>query len=128
VTVLAVDDDPDSLMLVNNALQIAGASVLSANSALAALAILDRHRPDVIVSDIGMPVMDGFEFIGRVREREQREGGRIPAAALTAYAGPDARVRSLTAGFQAHLAKPIEPADLVTAVAALVKSRPSGPQ
>jgi PAS domain S-box-containing protein len=119
LTVLAVDDDPDSLLLVQDALQSAGAAVMTAQSGSSALSALDHQCPDVIVADIGMPQMDGYEFIRNVRRRAATRGGAVPAAALTAYARAEDRMEALTAGFQLHLAKPIDPRDLVAAVAAL---------
>jgi CheY-like chemotaxis protein len=125
LTVLAVDDDPDSLLLLLDALQSAGASVVCAESATKALEILNGERPDVIVSDLAMPEMDGFDFIASVRKRDSRRGGAIPAAALTAFARDEDRNKALRAGYQIHLAKPIDPAELVDAVAALGQ-RPQG--
>jgi CheY-like chemotaxis protein len=124
VKVLAVDDEPDSLLLVNDVLESAGASVLCANSAQAALGVLDTERPNVIVADL-MPPMDGYEFIARLRRRPASKGGGIPAAVLTAYARAEDRTRSLLAGFQMHLAKPIDPSQLIAAVASLALARPS---
>jgi CheY-like chemotaxis protein len=119
VEVLAVDDDGDSLELLREILEGAGATVWTARNGEEALAVLKRRQPRVLVSDIGMPGMDGFELIGRVRHLPVREGGRIPAAALTAYARSEDRTRTLRAGFQMHLAKPIEPHELLVSVKAL---------
>src|SRR5581483_7735722 len=116
VTVLAVDDDPDSLQLLEEILSSAGAKVMCASSAAAGLRLLDLHPPDVIVSDLGMPGRDGFDFIKAVRERSETQGGRVPAAALTAYERPVDRSRALAAGFQVHLSKPVDPEVLVHAV------------
>jgi CheY-like chemotaxis protein len=123
VTVLAVDDDPDSLQLLEEILGAAGAAVLCARSASAALRILDIQKPDVIVSDLGMPGRDGFEFIAAVRQRGSDRGGRIPAAALTAYARAEDRRRALAAGFQLHLSKPIDPGELIDSVAGLASTQ-----
>jgi len=84
-----------------------------------AMAFLDGTPPDVLVSDLGMPDEDGFSLIRRVRERPAADGGAVPAAALTAYARDEDRVRALAAGFQMHLPKPVDPADLVAVVASL---------
>jgi signal transduction histidine kinase/ActR/RegA family two-component response regulator len=116
---LVVDDEPDSNEVVAALLTSRGAEVRVAASAEQALAILDRWRPDVIVSDIGMPEEDGYSFIGRVRARPPEKGGCIPAVALTAYARVEDRVQILTAGFQMHVAKPVDPSELVTVVASV---------
>jgi CheY-like chemotaxis protein len=124
LTVLAVDDDRDSLLLVSDALQAAGASVVCAGSAAAALEILSRDSPDVIVSDLSMPGMDGYQFMQSLRTRDARHGGSIPAAALTAYPRSQDRARALMAGYQTHLAKPIDPSELISIVAALGRLHP----
>jgi len=121
IVALAVDDDADSLRLVRDSLQSAGAEVLCAHSAREALALLQARRPDVIIADIGMPDIDGWELITRVRRQGMEEGRLIPAAALSAYASPEDRRRSLRSGFQLHLTKPVKPAELVRTVAELVK-------
>ena len=84
-----------------------------------ALELLQAWRPHVLLSDIGMPGGDGYELIERVRELPEERGGHTPAAALTAYAGPADCARALAAGFQLHVAKPVDPAELAAAVAAL---------
>jgi CheY-like chemotaxis protein len=121
VHVLSVDDDTDALTLVAELLQAAGARVSSASSAEDALRLIEAELPQVIVTDLGMPKVDGFQLIERIRGHRNPLVRHIPAAALTAYARSDDRVKALRAGFQIHLAKPIDPAELVTAVAALVK-------
>ena len=127
VTVLAVDDEPDVLAVTVQVLQQVGARVLSAATADEALALLRRHHPEVLLSDIAMPDTDGYELIRRVRRLPAAEGGQTPAAAVTAYARPDDRQRALLAGFQLHLAKPLPPTALVAAVAALAQGRtPAG--
>jgi signal transduction histidine kinase/ActR/RegA family two-component response regulator len=125
VRVLVVDDEPDSNEVVRSVLLACGAEVETAASAAQALGLLDRWRPDVLVSDIGMPDEDGYALITRVRARA--DDGRIPAIALTAYARVEDRVKLLSAGFQLHVAKPLEPAELVAAVGTLSRStRASG--
>jgi CheY-like chemotaxis protein len=106
---------------VSEVLQAAGARVTTAASAAEALKVLDADVPDVIVADLGMPHVDGFQFIGRVRRHHSSRVRDVPAAALTAYARSEDRMKALRAGFQMHLAKPIDPAELVTTVAALAK-------
>jgi signal transduction histidine kinase/DNA-binding response OmpR family regulator len=117
--VLAVDDERDALTLVSEVLQSAGARVTTVSSAQDALNVLDAEVPDVIVADLGMPLVDGYQFIARVRRHPDARVRGVPAAALTAYARSDDRMRALRAGFQIHLAKPIDPAELVTTIAAL---------
>jgi PAS domain S-box-containing protein len=119
VQVLIVDDEPDARELLMSVLAQHGASVTTAGSAAEALAALDRARMDVLVSDIGMPDEDGYALIRKVRARGGRNGPRIPAIALTAYARVEDRARALLAGFQLHVTKPVEPTELVTAVASL---------
>jgi signal transduction histidine kinase/ActR/RegA family two-component response regulator len=116
VRVLAVDDDQDALTLVSEILESVGATVITAPSAQDALAKLQREPVDVLVSDVGMPRMDGFTFIRLVREDRHPSIRHTPAAALTAYARSDDRTRALEAGFQMHLAKPIDPDELIAAV------------
>jgi CheY-like chemotaxis protein len=119
VHVLAIDDDPDAVTLVAELLEASGARVSTASSADEAIRILETELPDVIVSDLGMPRVDGFQLIERIRKHRNPLVRHVPAAALTAYARSDDRVKALRAGFQIHLAKPIDPTELVTAVAAL---------
>jgi PAS domain S-box-containing protein len=121
VHVLAVDDDADALSLLSELLNAAGAQVSTAHSVEEALRHLDTEPPGVLVSDLGMPQADGYALIEQVRRHRNPIVRRIPAAALTAYARSDDRMKALRAGFQIHLAKPIDPAELVTTVAALVK-------
>jgi CheY-like chemotaxis protein/anti-sigma regulatory factor (Ser/Thr protein kinase) len=116
VHVLAVDDDADALSLLSEVLNAAGARVSAAHSAEEAFRQLDTEPPSVLVSDLGMPHVDGFALIEQVRRHRNPIVRRLPAAALTAYARSDDRMRALRAGFQIHLAKPIDPAELVTTV------------
>ena len=119
LTVLLVDDEHDALEVVGEVLRERGANVHVAPSADAALKQLDRVRPDVILSDIGMPDTDGFALIRQIRSLPPDRGGRTPAAALTAYAGKEDAQRAFASGFQLHVPKPIEPAQLATIVANL---------
>jgi len=121
VSVLVVDDEPDANEMVQTLLSSRGAEVRVAASARQALEILDRWRPDLIVSDIAMPEEDGYVFIERVRRLPAARGGDIPAIALTAYARIEDRVRILTAGFQTHVPKPVDPTELVAVVASVVR-------
>jgi CheY-like chemotaxis protein len=121
IHVLAVDDDADALLLVAELLDAAGARVTTAQSAEEALRHLDANPPHVLVADLGMPRVDGFQLIEQVRRHRNPVVRGVPAAALTAYARSDDRVKALRAGFQIHLAKPIDPAELVTTIGALVK-------
>jgi PAS domain S-box-containing protein len=115
--VLIVEDDPDSCEFLEIVLEAAGASCMGAGSARAALEETTRAAYDAIVSDIGMPEMDGYELMERLRARA---GARVPAVALTAYARPEDRARALAAGYQAHLSKPVDPHVLVTTLEQLL--------
>ncbi len=112
-------DDADTLGLLAMALAEDGAEVTAAASAKQALAALAWARPDVLVADIAMPDEDGYGLIAKVRRLETDGQRPLPAVALTAYAGAETRERALAAGFQAHVAKPVEPAALVALVARL---------
>jgi len=119
VRVLVVEDETDTRELLAVALQQCGAQVVAFGTVAEALLELDRSLPDVLLSDIGVPGEDGYSFLRKVRARGAEKGGDLPAAALTAYARVEDRRRALEAGFQTHLAKPIDPSELVAAVAAL---------
>ncbi|HSM82084.1 MAG TPA: PAS domain-containing protein [Nodosilinea sp.] len=106
--VLVVDDDADSLELLTISLQNYDIEVLTADSVQRGLHLAEQHRPDALISDIGMPDQDGYMLIQALRQRPQAEGGAIPAIALTAYAGDSNRDRALAAGFQRHLSKPLD--------------------
>ncbi|MEO5987367.1 MAG: PAS domain S-box protein [Candidatus Eisenbacteria bacterium] len=120
--ILVVDDEPDSRELLRHVLETCGAEVQVADSAGKGLEVVLEWRPDLIVSDIGMPGEDGYTFIRRVREWEQAVGARIPAVALTAYARSEDRMRALKAGFQVHVSKPIEPMEFALVVAGIIQS------
>ena len=119
LSVLVVDDEPDARLMLKMMLEQCGAEVKVVASAREAIEEIERLRPDVLVSDIGMPEEDGYSLMRRVRALPAGRGGQIPAAALTAYAGADDRKRALLAGFQAHIPKPVDPTELVAAVASL---------
>ena len=121
VRVLVVDDEGDARDLFAMTLRDCGAEVLTAACCAEALTALARERPDVLLADIGMPGEDGYALISRVRALPPDGGGRTPAAALTAYARPEDRMRVLRAGFQIHLPKPVKPAELITVVANLAE-------
>jgi PAS domain S-box-containing protein len=123
VTVLAVDDEEDALGLLRVVLETAGANVATASSALAALEMIEPLNPDVLVADIGMPEIDGFELIRRVRALPNSEVSNVPAAALTAFARSEDRTKALQSGFEMHLAKPVDPGELVASVATLVRRK-----
>jgi PAS domain S-box-containing protein len=115
VQVLVVDDEPDARELVTAVLLKCGAEVRTASTVDDAIARLHERRPDVVISDIGLPNEDGYALIRRVREIDPD----VPAAALTAYASPEDQRRALASGFHAHVSKPVEPADLAVLVASL---------
>jgi len=123
VRILVVDDEPDARELIQRVLEDCGAEVRIAASADAALTTYHEWRPDVLLTDIGMPHEDGYSLIQRVRSLTAEHGGNVPAAALTAFARPEDRKRALRAGFQIHLAKPIDPTELVTVAASLATWR-----
>jgi CheY-like chemotaxis protein len=119
--VLAVDDDPDSLRLLKDVLEAAGARVTTANSVSAAIDTIHADRPDVLVADIGMPVTDGYELVKHLRQSDDAALRDLPAAALTAYARSEDRAKARNSGFGMYLSKPIDPAELVAAIGALAK-------
>ena len=121
VRVLAVDDDPDALRLVREILEATHADVSTSDSVVQAMASLEAGGADVLVADLGMPQADGFELIARIRRSSRDDIRRIPAAALTAYARSEDRIKALRTGFQIHLAKPIDPGELMAAVASLAR-------
>jgi PAS domain S-box-containing protein len=125
--VLLVDDDPDARELASLVLRQSSADVKAVGSAAEAMAIvLDEGgwRPDILVSDIEMPDADGYALIRQVREFESGQGPHLPAVALTAYARVEDRMNALAAGFQVHVPKPVEPAELLTVVASLAGRDP----
>jgi len=127
LAVVVVDDEPDARTLIARVLQECGAKVSVASRAEEALALIDDSLPDVLVSDIGMPDIDGFELLRRVRALPAERGGKIPVIALTAFARDEDRTRSLEAGFSMHLTKPIELPALVASVAQLSGRAPTEP-
>ena len=117
VRVLVVDDETDAQDVARRALELCGVEVRTADSATQAIAMLESWAPTVLVSDIAMPHEDGFTLIRRVRAREATEGGHVPALAFTALARAEDRQRVLAAGFDGYVSKPVDPAQLVDAVA-----------
>ncbi|HUN25590.1 MAG TPA: response regulator [Steroidobacteraceae bacterium] len=117
--VLVVDDDPSARELIASILQAFGARVSLAASGPAALTLLFERRPHVLLADLGMPEMDGYALIEQVRALDPHLGGRIPAVAVTAYASPQDRLRALHAGYQNHVAKPVEPEELAAVITSL---------
>jgi PAS domain S-box-containing protein len=123
IRILVVDDDDSTREFVTFLLQLHGAKVRAVSSAGEATAVLTQFKPDVLLSDIGMPSVDGYMLIRQVRALPPEQGGRIPAIALTAYAGEIDYQQALAAGFQKHISKPVEPDKLVQAIVSLIKIR-----
>ena len=119
VRVLVVDDEEDARLLLETTLSQYGADVTIASSAAEALQAIERTVPDVLLSDVGMPHEDGYSLIRRLRARPAAAGGDIPAVAITAYASANDRLAALSAGYQAHVAKPFEPREIAALVAQL---------
>jgi CheY-like chemotaxis protein len=117
--ILVVEDDPDTQELLKTLLERHGATVTTVGSGGDALSEIACSKPDVIISDIGMAGENGYDLIRKIRSMDPAAGGRIPAIALTAYAGAADRRRALLAGFQTHLAKPVEPDDLLAVIQSL---------
>jgi CheY-like chemotaxis protein len=115
--VLVVDDEPDARNLMTRVLEDCGAEVKAAGSAAEALDLLGGFKPDILVSDVGMPEQDGYDLMRQVRRRLSAK--ELPAAALTAFARSEDRMRAMRAGFQVHVAKPVDPEELVAVVATL---------
>ena len=111
--VLVVDDEADARILIQRILAKCNATVTTAASAAEGLEAVKKHRPDMVLSDIGMPGEDGYEFLAKLRQLSDADGGDTPAVALTAFARSEDRRRALMAGFQMHLPKPVEPAELL---------------
>ncbi|HEY9668497.1 MAG TPA: ATP-binding protein, partial [Coleofasciculaceae cyanobacterium] len=121
IKILVVDDETDTRELLVFLLEQRGVQVRAASSAQEALLVLTQAKPDILLSDIGMPDMDGYMLIQKVRTLAPEQGGQIPAIALTAYAGETNQQQVIAAGFQKHISKPIEPEVLVQAIAHLVR-------
>jgi CheY-like chemotaxis protein len=117
--VLVLDDEPDARELLAEMLEACRAKVTCAGTVAEALRLVASERPDVIVSDIGMPGEDGYAFIQKLRALPPERGGKTPAVALTAYVRFEDRARALVAGFNMHVSKPVEPSELLAALANL---------
>lgn len=120
VNVLVVDDDRDARELIFRILSDCQATVRIAGSAREAVEAMRASPPDLLISDLGMPEVDGFELLAWVRQLGRDHGGEVPAVALTAFARSEDRLRALEAGFSAHISKPVEPSELIAVVASLV--------
>ena len=120
---LVVDDDADSRELLKIALGQAGAEVHAASSAQEALSMAERMPLDVLISDIGMPEMDGLEMIARLRSHATCANRDIPAVALTAFAATEDRKRALLAGFDTFLSKPVDPGEVVAVISRMAKRK-----
>ena len=118
---MLVEDDPDQRQLLRRVLEQQGAVVCVADDADAGLESLREKLPHVLISDIGLPGMDGYEFLRRVRELPAAEGGRTPAVALTAFARAEDRQLALRAGFQTHVTKPAEASEWINVIANLAR-------
>jgi CheY-like chemotaxis protein len=121
VKVLMVDDEADTRTLVKRVLEDCHATVVTAASAMEALSLLPSQRPNVLVCDIGMPAMDGYELIRRVRALEKSTGESVPAIAFMAFARAEDRTRAINAGFREYISKPVEPGELVKLVGSLAR-------
>nr|WP_315261229.1 ATP-binding protein [uncultured Duganella sp.] len=121
--ILVVDDEDDARELIKRILADCNAHVLTAATATEALDLLQHERPDLMVSDLGMPEVDGYGLLDRIRALGPSRGGNLPAIALTAFARSEDRIKALSSGFLAHIAKPIEPSELIAKVAAMGAAR-----
>jgi CheY-like chemotaxis protein len=119
VRVLIVDDEADARSVLTAIIEQCGAEVMAVAATAEALAALDSFKPDVLMSDIGIPGEDGYSLIRKVRALSPEQGGKIPAVALTAYAREEDRMRALLAGYQSHVAKPVNPAELIAVLSGL---------
>ena len=125
IAILVVDDNDDGRDMLSTALREYGARVTSVATSHEALELLltSGFTPDVLISDVGMPDMDGYELIRRIRTSPNAKTRQIPAIAVTAYANPEDRIRAVVAGYQAHLPKPVDPPLVAASIAGLVAGR-----
>jgi CheY-like chemotaxis protein len=124
VKILVVDDEVDAREVMKRVFMQCDAEVLTAANASEALHLVAAERPHVLVSDIGMPQVDGYELLRRIRALGEAKGGTMPAIALTAFARSEDRTRALRAGFLVHCSKPVEPSELVATVASVTGRAP----
>jgi CheY-like chemotaxis protein len=124
IKVVVVDDDADARALIKRMFLDSSATVLTASSARGALELIQSERPHVLLSDIGMPGEDGYVLISKVRALPAEKGGRTPAVALTAFARTEDRRKALLSGYQMHVAKPVDAAELMAVIASLA-NRPN---
>jgi CheY-like chemotaxis protein len=115
--VLVVDDDPDTLDYLSTVLAHCGADMTKARSAAEAFQLFQKSEPEILLSDIGMPGQDGYALIRKIRRLPKKRGGRVPAIAVTAYAREQDRMEAFRAGYQMHMAKPVEPDELIAVIA-----------
>jgi signal transduction histidine kinase/ActR/RegA family two-component response regulator len=121
VKVMVVEDEADAIGLVKRMMEDFGATVTTCSSGAECLECIPRQRPDVLIMDIGMPDMDGYTLIGKIRALSPEQGGRTPAVALTAFARSEDRRQAMLAGFDVHVAKPVEPSELVAVISRLAR-------
>ena len=121
IRIVAIDDEEDALTLLRVVLESAGAQVTTVHDPTEAMACIEKIKPQVLVIDLGMPAIDGFELIARLRAASNPDVSDVPAVALTAFARSEDRTRALRAGFEMHLAKPVDPGELVQSVASLAR-------
>jgi CheY-like chemotaxis protein len=123
---LIVDDEADTRDFLSAMLKQCGCEVVTTSSVAEAMEVWKHWKPDALISDIGMPNEDGYALISQVRALEAQNGGHVSAIALTAYARVEDRVRALKAGFQVHIPKPVEPAELVAVLGSLLARKSAG--
>ena len=123
LTILVVDDEPDTRELLRQGLEFGGAKVILAGSAAEALAALERGVPDIVISDIGMPGVDGYDLIRKIRGLQAEKGRSVAAIALTAYTRVEDRLHALRAGYDMHVPKPVELTELCAVAASLTRRK-----
>jgi len=121
IKVMVIDDEADAIGLVTQIMEDSGAAVQACTSGAECLACIPEFKPDVVIMDIGMPDMDGYTLIANIRALDREQGGRTPAVALTAFARSEDRRQAMLAGFDVHVAKPVEPGELVAVVSRLAR-------
>ena len=121
--ILVVEDDADSRLMIARVLQQAGARVTAVRDAFEALEVFRAVRPDLLISDIAMPGMDGHSLIRRVRSSSPPLGALVPAISLSAFGGPEDRVTAIVAGFDEHLVKPVEFSSMISTITRVVNDK-----